>query len=114
MGGSSFVPGTSLWVALRSGGGVYVLTQTQYSLPGYITREVKGGAPLGVILTGAAEKEGASSVKMGCSRRRYLQCGESSLPERPSPAQRRLRRSGCLGCLHLLGRPGNQFPHFLH
>lgn len=46
------------------------------------------GELLGVILTGAEEEEGPSSVKMGFPRRLYLQGGESSLPEWLSPAQR--------------------------
>lgn len=75
---------------------------------------VCGGASLRVILTEG--EEGGSSVRGGALiPRDYLQGWECSLSERPSsPAQRRLRGSGCDGRPHLFRRPATQFPRFLH
>lgn len=70
-----------------------------------------GGAPLGVILR--AGEEGASSVKPD-SRPQTLSRMVVLTPERPSPAQRRLRDPGCLGRLHLFRSPASQFARFQH
>ena len=74
------------------------------------------GLPSRVISLGQRGRRGAARLRPRCgsrSQRLYLQGGEFSLPQRPSPAQRRLRGPGRHGRLHFFRRPATQFPRFL-